>query len=130
MLIEAPCRLGEKFTHHRSYSNPKEQYLLGIDLSIWHCNIDGVTLLGGPYKKGTVDFFERKDMDALPISFEETVGQRSWAWNRGRSGNYEGFGYAGKPGGRSACLIWTVTPAWSERMCWTSSLPQFCQRCR
>ena len=30
MLIEAPCRLGEKFTHHRSYSNPKEQYLLGI----------------------------------------------------------------------------------------------------
>ena len=70
MLIEAPCRLGEKFTHHRSYSNPKEQYLLGIDLSIWHCNIDGVTLLGGPYKKGTVDFFERKDMDALPISFE------------------------------------------------------------
>ena len=56
MLIEAPCRLGEKFTHHRSYSNPKEQYLLGIDLSIWHCNIDGVTLLGGPYKKGTVDF--------------------------------------------------------------------------
>ena len=38
MLIEAPCRLGEKFTHHRSYSNPKEQYLLGIDLSIWHCN--------------------------------------------------------------------------------------------
>lgn len=48
MLIEAPCRLGEKFTHHRSYSNPKEQYLLGIDLSIWHCNIDGVTLLGGP----------------------------------------------------------------------------------
>ena len=31
MLIEAPCRLGEKFTHHRSYSNPKEQYLLGID---------------------------------------------------------------------------------------------------
>ena len=70
MLIEAPCRLGEKFTHHRSYSNPKEQYLLGIDLSIWHCNIDGVTLLGGPYKQGTVDFFERKDMDALPISFE------------------------------------------------------------
>lgn len=30
MLIEAPCRLGEKFTHHRSYSNPKEQYLLGL----------------------------------------------------------------------------------------------------
>lgn len=44
MLIEAPCRLGEKFTHHRSYSNPKEQYLLGIDLSIWHCN----TLTLGP----------------------------------------------------------------------------------
>ena len=120
MLIEAPCRLGEKFTHHRSYSNPKEQYLLGIDLSIWHCNIDGVTLLGGPYKKGTC----RNGW------WKETVGQRSWAWNRGRSGNYEGFGYAGKPGGRSACLIWTVTPAWSERMCWTSSLPQFCQRCR
>lgn len=70
MLIEAPCRLGEKFEHHRSYSNPKEQYLVGIDLFVWHCNIDGVTLMGSPHKKGRVDFFERKDMDVLPISFE------------------------------------------------------------
>ena len=121
MLIEAPCRLGEKFTHHRSYSNPKEQYLLGIDLSIWHCNIDGVTLLGGPYKKGTVDFFERKDMDALPISFE--VPERLV------EGDCRPEELGMEPGS-SACLIWTVTPAWSERMCWTSSLPQFCQRCR
>ena len=81
-MIEAPCRLGEKFTHHRSYSNPKEQYLLGIDLSIWHCNIDGVTLLGGPYKKGTVDFFERKDMDALPI--EEKTGLPFSSEHKGR----------------------------------------------
>lgn len=70
MLIEAPCRLGEKFTHHRSYSHQKEQYLVGIDLFLWHCNIDGVTLMGSPYKKGRVDFFERKYMDVLPISFE------------------------------------------------------------
>lgn len=70
MLIEAPCRLGERFTHHRSYSNPKEHYLVGIDLFVWHCNIDGVTLMGSPNKKGRVDFFERKYMDALPISFE------------------------------------------------------------
>lgn len=70
MLIEAPCRLGERFTHNRSYSNPKEQYLVGIDLFVWHCNIDGVTLMGSPNKKGRVDFFERKYMDALPISFE------------------------------------------------------------
>ena len=105
MLIEAPCRLGEKFTHHRSYSNPKEQYLLGIDLSIWHCNIDGVTLLGGPYEKGTVDFFERKDMDALPISFE--VPERWWKETVGRGAGH-GTGeevertrdsaMAGKPG--------------------------------
>ena len=55
MLIEAPCRLGERFTHHRSYSNPKEQYLVGIDLFVWHCNIDGVTLMGSPNKKGRVE---------------------------------------------------------------------------
>ena len=60
MLIEAPCRLGEKFTHHRSYSNPKEQYLLGIDLSIWHCNIDGVTLLGGPVSYTHLDVYKRQ----------------------------------------------------------------------
>ena len=70
MLIEAPCRLGERFTHNRSYSNPKEQYLVGIDLFVWHCNIDGVTLMGSPNKKGRVDFFERNYMDALPFSFE------------------------------------------------------------
>ena len=52
MLIEAPCRLGETFTHHRSYSNPKEQYLAGINLQIWHCDIDGVTLMGKAHKMG------------------------------------------------------------------------------
>ena len=70
MLIEAPCRLGETFTHHRSYSNPKEQYLAGINLQIWHCDIDGVTLMGKAHKMGNADFFSRADMDVLPISFE------------------------------------------------------------
>ena len=111
MLIEAPCRLGEKFEHHRSYSNPKEQYLVGIDLFVWHCNIDGVTLMGSPHKKGRVDFFERKDMYYRFPSrcrigwWKETAGRRSWAWNRERSGNCAESGCAGKAGGRSACLI-------------------------
>ena len=71
MLMEAPCRLGERFTHHRKIGvTPRNPMLVGVDLFLWHCNIDGVTLIGADTPKASADFFERRDMDALPIAIE------------------------------------------------------------
>lgn len=71
MLIEAPCRLGERFTHHRKIGfTAREQILIGIDLFVWHCRIDGVTLVGAPTRKASACFFCREDLDARPVSIE------------------------------------------------------------
>lgn len=71
MLIEAPCRLGERFTHHRRIgAAPRNLMLVGVDLFCWHCSIDGVTLVGADGPKASAYFFERRDMDALPIAIE------------------------------------------------------------
>ena len=71
MLIEAPCRLGERFTHHRRIGiSPKNPMLVGVGLFLWHCNIDGVTLIGANRPKASAYFFERADLDALPITIQ------------------------------------------------------------
>lgn len=71
MLIEAPCRLGEQFTHHRKIGvAPRNQILVGIDLFLWHCNIDGVILLGADGLKASARFFERVDLDERSIAVE------------------------------------------------------------
>ena len=71
MLIEAPCRLGERFTHHRRIGiSPQNPMLVGVDLFLWHCNIDGVTLIGANGPKESAYFFERADLDALPITIQ------------------------------------------------------------
>lgn len=71
MLIEAPCRLGERFTHRRRIGcPPKHPMLVGMDLFLWHCGLDGVVLMGARSRKENPSFFERKDMDALPVSIE------------------------------------------------------------
>ena len=55
MLIEAPCRLGEWFTHHRTIGSPaRKQMLTGIQLFVWHCGIDGVTLVGAQTPTATM----------------------------------------------------------------------------
>ena len=71
MLIEAPCRLGERFTHHRTIGAPaRKQMLIGVDLFVWHCGIDGVTLVGAQTPTATACFFDREDLDERKISIE------------------------------------------------------------
>ena len=71
MLIEAPCRLGEWFTHHRTIGAPaRKQMLIGVDLFVWNCGIDGVTLLGEWTRGATACFFAREDLDERKISIE------------------------------------------------------------
>lgn len=71
MLIEAPCRLGERFVHHRNIGMPiREPVLVGVDLFVWHCAIDGVTLVGAAGLREGAYFFERKDLEETPIVFE------------------------------------------------------------
>lgn len=71
MLIQAPCRLGERFTHHRKIGMaPEKPMLVGVDLFVWHCHIDGVTLVGAEGPKASAYFFERKDLDDPTIAIE------------------------------------------------------------
>lgn len=71
MLIEAPCRLGEWFTHHRKIGSPaKEQMLIGVELFLFHMGIDGVNLMGAQARGATACFFSREDLDERKISIE------------------------------------------------------------
>lgn len=71
MLIEAPCRLGERFTHHRKIGvAPKDPMLVGVDLFLWHCDIDGVILIGADGPKASAYLFERVDLDDRPITIQ------------------------------------------------------------
>lgn len=72
MWIHAPCRLGEQFTHNKSWAPSGPLYLVGLNLFVWHCNIDGVTLCGSrqPYAGIWVDYFNRSCLDQVTISFE------------------------------------------------------------
>ena len=115
MLIEAPCRLGERFTHHRKIGiSPRNPMLVGVDLFLWHCSIDGVLLVGADRPGASAYFFERADFDIRPIAIQVPD-----SWVEGDS--------AGKEAGVSGWLTKMGVHAWSGRRCWTSSLP-LCSR--
>ena len=71
MLIEAPCRLGEKFKHTRPWGYAGPLYFVGLSLFVWGCDMDGVTLNGSmvPYCDNRTSSYHRSDLEEYPISF-------------------------------------------------------------
>lgn len=72
MWIQAPCRLGEQFTHNKSWRHSSPLYFVGLSLFAWHCNMDGVTLNGSqiPYSDNRTGFYSRWDLVERKIAFE------------------------------------------------------------
>ena len=123
MLIEAPCRLGERFTHHRKIGiSPRNPMLVGVDLFLWHCSIDGVLLVGADRPGASAYFFERADLDIRPIAIQvpdswvegncgpEELGMdpgKRWKLNGIRLCGERGWGFRLVDKNGSSCLVRT-----------------------